>query len=197
MKWIDKWIGLLHSDEVLTKQWENKSSLAQNMMIKRLKYIFILSTLVIFMESEQHFWSFDTIVETSFKKEKKSPKVRPSNNYKPTGHLIRYQNLLINTVKKSSKSDQKLPNWPKNVKNQANWKKNIPKLLNLLQKSYSQKKVQNLPSKSYYWSLNLLCTLCLGADTIWVQACLILGGPYPINGHSHPSRPVPFHPSIS
>ena len=37
MKWIDKWIGLLHSDEVLTKQWKNKSLLAQNKLIQRRK----------------------------------------------------------------------------------------------------------------------------------------------------------------
>ena len=30
--------GLLHSDEVLTIKWKNKSSLAQNKMIKGQKY---------------------------------------------------------------------------------------------------------------------------------------------------------------
>ena len=51
---------------------------------------------------------------------------------------------------------ENVQNWPKNVEIHANWPKNMQKVCKLLQKSYSWQKAQDLHSKFYCLSSNLL-----------------------------------------
>ena len=92
---------------------------------------------------------------------------RSPNNSKPTGHLIplpkTYWWMRLEKVQNRPEYDQ---NQPKNVKNQANWTKNIQKSISYCKNSTHDKKVWEFPSKSYYWSSNLLGTSCLGSATI-------------------------------
>ena len=71
--------------------------------------------------------------------------------------------MPLENVKNWSKTDQ---NWPKNIKILAHWPKNISKVRKVPQNSYSLQKTQDLPSKSYWRSPNLLGTSCPGAATI-------------------------------
>ena len=81
-----------------------------------------------------------------------------------------------NPTAKSGKEMVKISqNWSKNGQislNSQKMSKRIQKLLELLSKSCSYQKTWDIPSKSYYWSLNLLGTRYPGATTICSSAYL-------------------------